>query len=166
VEKDSPADKAGLVAGDVVLKFNGKDIIRSNELPPQVAALAPGDRATLEVWREGKTREVTVKVGELNSAEEGAEVKPSKENWLGLEVRPLTPEEKSQISVTEGLLVQGVSEASARAGIRPGDVILSVNGDKVNSAEEFRKAVAKRDKRVALLIYREGMRMFVAVSRE
>jgi serine protease Do len=165
VAKDSAAEKAGIEAGDIILKFNGHEIVRSSDLPPLVTALAPGDRAKLELMRDGKAREITLNVGEMEpEAQDKVGGKGSKDNWLGLEVRPLTPEEKKQDSVSGGLLVEDVGDEAARAGIKPGDVILSVNGEKVGSREAFNASLAKHGKRVALLVQRDGQRMFVAVS--
>ena len=165
VEKDSAADKAGIEPGDVILKFNGKDISRSNELPPLVSAVAPGTKAKVELWRKGKTREITVKVGELTVAGEAARSTGTDEDKLGLAVRPLTPEERRQTDGEVGLLVENVSDGpAARAGIRRGDVILSVNGEKTSSAEELRTLVAQNKKRIALLILRGKLTMFIPVN--
>ncbi len=165
VEKNSAADKAGIEPGDVILKFNGKDISRSNDLPPLVSAVAPGTKAKVEVWRKGKTREITVKVGELTVAGEPGSSAGTDEDKLGLAVRPLTPEERRQTDVEEGLLVENVNDGpAARAGIRRGDVILSVNGEKTSSAEELRTLVAQSKKRIALLVLRGNFTMFIPVN--
>ena len=149
----------------MILKFNGKDISRSNELPPLVSAVAPGTKAKVELWRKGKTREITVKVGELTVAGEAARSTGTDEDKLGLAVRPLTPEERRQTDGEVGLLVENVSDGpAARAGIRRGDVILSVNGEKTSSAEELRTLVAQNKKRIALLILRGKLTMFIPVN--
>ncbi|MFA7269310.1 MAG: DegQ family serine endoprotease [Sterolibacterium sp.] len=165
VEKGGPAEKAGIEPGDVILKFNGKAIARSAELPPLVTELAPGTAATLVIWRKGKTRDISMKVGELKTAEARVMPDENDKGKLGLVVRPLTPEERKQAEVAEGLLVENVSDGpAARAGIQPGDVILSVNGEKVASVEQLRSLLGKNDKRLALLVLRGNNKLFVPIK--
>jgi serine protease Do len=165
VEKNSPAEKAGIEAGDVILKFNGKEISRSADLPPLVSELSPGTVANIELWRKGKIKNISMGVGEMMVA--GGKSKASGENKaeLGLTVRPLTPEERRQADVAAGLLVENVDAGpAARAGIQPGDVILSVNGEKTGSIEKLRSLVTKNSKRLALLILRDEQQMFVPLD--
>ena len=165
VEGGSPAAKAGLEPGDVILALNGKEIQSSNELPPLVASIRPGDTAKLQVWRKGSTREVDVKVGLVKDEKQAsADTKESATGRLGLAVRSLTPEERRQLDGKGGLLVENVSGAAARSGIRVGDVLLSVNGEPVGTPEQLRAIVSKAGKRVALLIQREDARLFVPVD--
>ncbi len=166
VEDGSPAEKAGLEAGDVVLKFNGKEISRSAELPQLVTDVVPGTSAKLEVWHKGKSKEITLNVGEMKTAEAKTDSNSSAaKGKLGLGVRPLTAEERKQAEVSGGLLVEDTQNGPAmRAGIRPGDVILSVNGEKTNSVEELRSSISKHDKRIALLILRGEQRIFVPLN--
>ena len=164
VEKNSPAEKAGIVPGDVILKFNGKEISRSAELPPLVSEMSPGSSATIELWRKGKSKTITMNVGEMKVA--GVKGKKSEEDHaeLGLSLRPLTPEELKQADVQGGLLVENVSDGpAARAGVRAGDVILSVNGEKTVSLEKLRSLISKNGKRMALLIMRGEQQMFVPI---
>ena len=165
VENGGPAAKAGLEPGDVILAVNGKEIQSSSELPPVIANIRPGDTAKLQIWRKGAKRDIEVKVGDVKAEKtasaESKEVAPGK---LGLALRPLRPEERRQLDGKNGLLVENVSGAAARAGIRPGDVVLSVNGEAVTSGEQLRALVTKASKRVALLIQRGDATLFVPVD--
>ena len=166
VESGSPAAKAGLESGDVILAVNGKEIQSSNELPPVIANIRPGENAKLQIWRKGGMREIEVKVGgakdeKTASVDNGKETMQSK---LGLALRTLTPEERRQFNGKGGLVVENVSGAAAKAGIRRGDVVLSVNGEPVANVEQLRALVAKASKRVALLIQRGDAKLFVPVD--
>ena len=166
VEGGSPAAKAGLEPGDVILSLNGKEVSSSSELPPLVAAIRPGDGVKLQVWRKGASREIEVKVGAQK--EEKVASGESKESAaigrLGLAVRSLTSEERRQNDGKAGLRVENASGAAARAGIRPGDVVLAVNGEPVTTPEQLKAIVGKAGKRVALLIQRDEARLFVPVD--
>ena len=167
VEKDSPAEKAGIETGDVILKLNGKEITHSSELPPLVSELAPGSAASLEIWRKGKTRNISMNVGEMKTAGGKGKAGGQEKDNLGLAVRPLTPEERKQADVAEGLFVENVDDGpAAHAGIRPDDIILAVNGEKVSSVKQLRTLIAKSGKRFALLILRGEMKIFVPVQVE
>jgi serine protease Do len=165
VEKDSPAAKAGLEPGDVILKFNGEAITESTQLPARVADVKPGNSAKLEIWRKGSTKEVTVTLGAVKDAKVASDESGAKpQGKLGLAVRPLTPEEQEQSGIKEGLLVENADGPAARAGVQSGDVILSLNGTPVKSAEQLRNLVSKSGKNVALLIQRGESKMFVPVT--
>ena len=167
VEEGGPADKAGIEPGDVLLAIDGKPIERSNEVPPLVAAVRPGAKATFELWRGGERKTIAVTVGAL----EGEQVALANgsggesEGKLGLAVRPLTAEEKRQLDGTQGLVVQNASGPAARAGIRPGDIVTAVNGTPVKSAEELKKLIESAGgKTVALLVRRGESSLFVPVE--
>ena len=167
VENDSPAAKAGIEPGDVIVSVNGKEVKSSNELPPLIANILPGNSAKLQVWRKGGLRDIDVKVGaQKEDKDQVASVEGKEANLgrLGLGLRALTPEERRQVDGKGGLLVESVSGAAARAGIRPGDVVLSVNGEPVSSVEQLRGLVAKASKRVALLIQRDEFKLFVPIE--
>jgi serine protease Do len=142
----------------VLLGVNGKTVERSSELPPLVAAVKPGTQATFEVWRDGGKRNVQVRVGELRAEQvasaprEGA--KPDNAGRLGLALRPSE----------EGLVVENVTGPSARAGIRPGDVVTAVNGKPVKSVEDLRAVAEKAKGTVALLVRRGESSIFVPVE--
>ena len=167
VENDSPAARAGIEPGDVIVSVNGKEVKSSNELPPLIANILPGNSAKLQVWRKGSLRDIDVKVGAQKEDKDkvaSAEGKEANLGRLGLGVRTLTPEERRQVDGKGGLLVESVSGTAARAGIRSGDVVLSINGEPVSSVEQMNSLVAKASKRVALLIQRGEMKLFVPVE--
>ncbi len=164
VEDASPAAAAGLEVGDVILKFNGQPVSASAELPAKVAAIAPGTKARLEVWHKGEVRTLDVTVGELPQAQQTADNKLAADKGrLGVAVRALDPREEQEAD-TKGLLVLEASGPAAHAGIRAGDVILSVNGKPVQSVDALHKLIDAAGKRVALLIQRNDARIFVPIE--
>jgi serine protease Do len=164
VEDASPAAAAGLEVGDVILKFNGQPVSASAELPAKVAAIAPGTKARLEVWHKGEVRTLDVIVGELPQAQPAGDNKLAADKGrLGVAVRALDPREEQEAE-TKGLLVLESSGPAAHAGIRAGDVILSVNGKPVQSVDALHKLIDAAGKRVALLIQRNDARIFVPIE--
>jgi serine protease Do len=173
VEPDSPADKAGVKPGDVVLGVNGKGIDQSADLSNTIADLKPGTDATLNVWRSGAKRDIPVKVAELEEQEQNASRRPRKSSGhateedtrLGLAVRPITPEEKRAAETEGSVVVEDVQGSAARAGLQPGDIILAVNQQQVNSIQDLRRAADKLEKgdSAALLVERDGARLYVPV---
>ena len=164
VEDPSPAATAGLEVGDVILKFNGQPVSASAELPAKVAAIAPGTKAKLEVWHKGEVRTLDVTVGELPQAQQAADEKLAADKGrLGVAVRALDPREEQEAE-TKGLLVLEASGPAAHAGIRAGDVILSVNGKPVQSVDALYKLINAAGKQVALLIQRNDARIFVPIE--
>ncbi len=166
VEPGSPAEKAGLKSGDVVLGVNGKEINQLSELSGAIAATKPGNNARLQVWRDGKSRDVDVKVAELIEQKvamnSGGDSQTSAK--LGLTVRELAPDERAQLKIEGGLVVQNASGAAARAGIQQGDVILAFNDTPLKSVEQLKNLMKKTDKTIALLIQRDANRMYVPVQ--
>jgi serine protease Do len=164
VQKDGPAAKAGLQAGDVILKYDGKPITRSSDLPALVAATKPGEKATLEVWRDGKSQTITAAIGTRDGDKVADAGKPGMpQGKLGVAVRPLTPEERKESKLAGGLVVEQVGGAAAKAGVQQGDVILQVNRTPVKSVEELRELVNKSSGTLALLIQRDDAQVFVPV---
>jgi serine protease Do len=166
VEPDSAAAKAGLKAGDVILEFDGNPIVDAGQLSARVGAAAPGDKASLQVWRDGKATTMNVTIGSAAPVEVAgtAEANASPQSRLGLALRPLNPEERQQAGVNSGLVVENAQGPAAEAGIQPGDVVLSVDGTPVQSVAQLRKMVQEHDKQVALLIQRGENRLFVPVT--
>lgn len=166
VEKGSPADKAGLEASDVVLKFDGKSVETSTELPRLVATAKPGKRVVVQVWRKGANKDISLVVGEMPDK---AGARPGKQgkagNKLGLGLSELSEEQKKELKVSNGLLVEEVEGAAARAGMSSGDVILSVNNQDVKSLQHFNELVNQygSGRVIALRVLRGERSMFVTI---
>jgi serine protease Do len=167
VEPGGPADKAGVKAGDVILKVDGKDIDRSAQVPSLVAAIKPGATAAIEVWRDRGDKRIDVKVvalqeeGEKVASRDSGEASPS--DKLGLALRPLEPQERRQVKTDGNLVVEDVDGPAAVAGVQPGDIILAVNSSSVKTLADFEGAVKKSGKTVALLIQRENAQIFIPI---
>ncbi len=165
VDKDGAAAKAGLQPGDVILRYNQKDITSSAQLPVLVAETAPGTTAKLEVMRNGEMRDIDVTVGASgNTKVAAADVAGHDHGRLGVVVRPLNPDERRQADVAGGVMVEDVGGAAADAGIQPGDMILSVNGTPVKSPMQLKQLMAQAGKHAALLVQRDAGRIFIPVD--
>jgi serine protease Do len=165
VEDGGPAAKAGLEAGDVILEFDGHPIGSASELPVAVAQTPPGKNVELKVWRKNSEKHFDLKLGELEETQAVAADSGAAEGGrLGLAVRPLTPDERRQVGVDGGLLIEDVHGAAEDAGLRPGDIVLSANGHEVDSVQDLRKLVAGAKDHVALLVQRDDARIFVPVE--
>jgi serine protease Do len=166
VEPDSPAAQAGLKTGDVIVAVNGKAIDRSAELPALVTDIAPGQVAAVDVLRDRATRRFSITVGTVGPVKVAGAVEAAPDAAaqpaarLGLTVRTLRPGEAGP-GQPGGLLVESAGGPSAKAGIRPGDRILSVNGATVDTVEQLRDRVQAAGNDVALLIQRADARVFV-----
>ncbi|MBT2325128.1 DegQ family serine endoprotease [Variovorax paradoxus] len=165
VEKGSPADQAGLRSGDVIRKVDGQPIVASGDLPALIGQKKPGSKITLEVWRQGAREELSAKLGD--ASEKASQVAKNNERSgggkLGLALRPLQPQEKREAAVESGLLIEETGGPAALAGVQAGDVLLAINGTPARSVEQVRDVVNKADKSIALLIQRDGDRIFVPV---
>jgi serine protease Do len=164
VENGSPAQKAGIEAGDVILKLDGRPVSDASELPVAIATLAPGTRITLGLWRKHGQREVSVTLGALAEKETLASGGAGEHGRLGLALRPLEPRERREAGTEGGLLVEDASGPAAEAGIRSGDIVLSANGQALRSVDELRRIVAEAKDHVALLVQRGDTRIFVPVE--
>jgi len=164
VQTEGAAARAGIEPGDVILKFNGRPITRSSELPPLVAAVAPGSAVTLDVWHDGKSREVKATLGEIETTASADSVRQAAaQGKLGVAVRAPTAQERAA-GAPAGVIVEEVAGAAARAGVREGDVIVAVDRTPVKSPQQLRELVAKAGKTVALLVQRDDARIFIPVT--
>jgi len=169
VMKDSPAEKAGIEIGDVIVEFDGQDVPKSEDLPSIVAGTPVGKKVDVVVIRNGKRKTLEVTVGKLKDAE--AEAEKVKAAELGLTVQDLTPDVAEELGLdksVKGVLVASVARRSpaAEAGIRPGDVIEMVGNKRVTSAAEFRKLLAQRKKgeSVLVLVRRDDQTLFRVIK--
>ncbi len=166
VEEGGPGDKAGLKPGDVILAVDGRTVERSSELPPAIAAIKPGKQVTLRIWRNKSERDVKIRIGELEDEPAIASLGApgnSEAGKLGLAVRPLTGVEQQRLRTIGRLVVEDADGPAAIAGVESGDVLIMVNGVRVGSVLEFRKAVEDSGGTVALLIQRGNAQIFVPV---
>jgi serine protease Do len=165
VERGSPAESAGIQTGDVVLQVNGKPVVTAGDLAAVVGMLPPGEQVKLEVWRNGNISQMPATLGGMDKlADAGAKgTAVNAGPRLGLTVRPVEPNGSGGDASKDGVVVQQSSGAAAAAGVRPGDIVLSVNGSKVGSVEDIRKVLKEADKSVALLVQRGEARIFVPV---
>ena len=169
VEKGGPADKAGLEVSDVILKFDGKTVNSSSDLPRIVAQTRPGSRVSAQIWRKGAAKDVTVTVGEMPEekvSQRGQRKEDKPGNMvarLGLVVSELSPEQRKEINANGGLLVEDVQGQAAKAGIRRGDILLALNNQDVKSVEQLNQLIGQFDKArsVALLIRRGESSLYV-----
>ncbi|GAB1387026.1 DegQ family serine endoprotease [Melaminivora sp.] len=166
VQKGSPADQAGLQSGDVIRSLDGQAIVASGDLPALISQAAPGTRVQLQVWRKGRSETLNATLGDASQAGRNAQASAEPkagQGRLGLALRPLDREEQRQAGIEGGLLIEQTSGAAARAGVQPGDVLLAVNGSPARSLPQVREAVAQAGKSLALLVLRDGSRIFVPV---
>ena len=165
VEKDGAGAKAGLEPGDVILAVNGDAIASSPDLPPKIAAMKPGTVARLTVWRDRARKELEAKVGEAKDRTVASAARPEHPSGrLGLVVRPLTPDEKRSADLDGGAVVEDVTGPAEKAGIRPGDVVVAVDGTPVTGVEQLKSLAAKAQDHVALLVQRGDARVFVPID--
>ena len=161
----SAAAAAGLKSGDVITEVNGEPVVRSGELSSLIGLSAPGERVKLKVWRDRTARDVDAKLASADDADKQTADADSAASGgqLGLALRPLTPEERRAAKVEQGLVVESVEGPAARAGIETGDVLLAINGRPVQSIDQVKGVLSGKPKSVALLVQRDGEKIFVPV---
>lgn len=161
---DSPAQKAGINVGDVVLRFNGKAIRKSSDLPPLVGTVSAGTGVELEILRNGKPQTLTVIIGELDEGQPKVAQPSTMSNHHGLSVSALTADKKKAVGVENGVLVTDVtpqSKANDR-GFRRGDVIINIDNQAIDSVAAFNKRLETAgDEPMAVLVIRQGRSLFI-----
>jgi serine protease Do len=169
VTEDSPAMKAGLKPGDVIVEYDGRKVARSEELPRLVAETPAGREVAITVRRDGKPTTLQARVARLDEPEQRLASEAGDKGKLGLAVEPVTPEVARQLGLKEprGVVVKRVEDGSpaANAGIRPGDVILEVDRQPVKDVATLRQLVDKhgKDNPVVMLLKRQDATLYVAV---
>ena len=169
VEKGGPAEKAGIEQSDIILKFDGKTVNSSADLPRIVAATRPGSKSTVQVWRKGANKDLTVTVGELQD-DKRADRQPKKPAKagdavakLGMNLTELTADQRKELGIASGLLVEDAQGNAAKAGIRRGDILMAINNQDVKTLEQVNQIIAQFEKSrsVALLIRRGESSLYV-----
>jgi serine protease Do len=178
VESGSPADKAGIEAGDIITKFNGTAIDRASDLPRMVGNTKPGAKVNMTVFRRGGSRDLQVTVAEFEqeatakaggSKPSAPEMKPQvspAQQQIGIVVTELTAAQKKESKVKGGVRVEAVAEGAAqRAGVREGDVITAIGNTEINSVKDFEAALAKLDKSkpIPLLLRRGELASYLVI---
>ena len=173
VEKNGPADKAGIEASDVILKFDGKPVDNSSDLPRMVAATKPGSKVAVELWRKGAPRNVTVEIAEMpedgklaRAARKLADEVAEMISRLGIAVSELSKEQLQELEIGGGLLVEEVKGSAARAaGLQQGDVLLAIGNIPIRSLNQFNEILKQvpKGRNVALLVHRDGAASYVAI---
>ena len=174
VESGSPAEKAGIEAGDIITRFEGKTIDKASDLPRLVGNTKPGTRSTVTVFRRGQNRDLAITIAELEPEQTAAARKSGASGSdsakaqgtaqaLGLTVADLTAPQRKELKAKRGVRVEAAADVAARAGLREGDVILAVGNTEIANVREFEAAVAKvgRSKPVNMLVQRGDMVQFV-----
>jgi len=165
VDPNGPAARAGLKSGDVLLAVDGHAISTSGDLPALIGQDAPGQVVNLELWRQGHREDVkaTLADADAKSVQVASADGASGKARLGLALRPLAPEERQEAGVTNGLVVEQSEGPAAMAGIEPGDVLLAIDGTPVSTVDQVHAALGSGHKSVALLIARNGAKIYVPV---
>ncbi len=166
VLEDGPAAKSGLQVSDVILKFNGRAVENSSDLPRMVGMTKPGSKVPVEVWRKGKLQSLSVALGELPGEVKVSSKEMKSYSRGGLVLSELNADQLDELKLDHGLLVEEATGDAVRSGIRVGDIILAVNNAEVSSVEAFRKAIAAvpTGKSAAILIRRGDNSLYVPLK--
>jgi serine protease Do len=165
VESGAPAEKAGIEAGDIIIKFDGKPIEKSSDLPRMVGNVKPGTKAVVTVFRRGSSKDLSVTIGEVEPEKparkaSGPEPKApavGAAQALGLVVSEVSDAQKKELKIKGGVKVDTAEAAASRAGLREGDVIVAIANSEITSVKEFEAALAKIDKTKAInVLFRRG----------
>jgi serine protease Do len=173
VESGGPAEKAGLEAGDIITRVDARPVEKSSDLPRIIGGMKPGSKAAVQVFRRGTSRELNVTVAEFDAerptraAGERESTKPAPPpiTSIGMAVSDLTEAQKRELRIKGGVKVDSVDGAAARAGVREGDIVLSLDNTEITGAKQFESLVAKLDKSrpVTLLVRRGDSANFLVV---
>ncbi len=173
VESGSPADKAGIEAGDIITRFDGKVIERASDLPRLVGNTKPGTRSNVTVFRRGASKDLSITVAEIEPEKavrrtSGKDEKPKSSaaaQSVGLSVSELTDAQKKELKLKGGVKVEAVADGAARAGIREGDIIVAIGNTEVGSVKDFDAVVAKIDKNkpIPVLLRRGELATYVLI---
>lgn len=161
---DSPAEVAGLLAGDIILTFDGKVIKKSADLPPLVGTVAAGTDVKVTILRNGKKKSLSVEVGELDEGQPKVANQSAKTKNKGLTVANLSGAKKQQLMLDNGVIVVAVEQSSAadNAGFRAGDVIVNINNRQIDNIKSFKAALKNAGNNpVAVLVIRDGRSLFI-----
>ncbi|MBU0621255.1 MAG: DegQ family serine endoprotease [Gammaproteobacteria bacterium] len=176
VDKGGPADKAGVMPSDVILRFDGKVVASSSDLPRIVASTKPGSKVNVQLWRKGGKLDVSLVVGEMQTEGVVAQSKQQQngrseeatasELRLGLVVSELSEQQKAELQVEGGLVVEDLKGAAARSQLQRGDVILAVGNIEIRNFEQFNEVIKKvpHGKNIALLVRRSEGTVYIPVK--
>jgi serine protease Do len=164
VEEDGPADKGGILPGDVIVRFNGEPIVDSGDLPHVVGTMAPGAKARVEVYREGKRKTLNVTVAALDKDEDAVADSGDGSDRLGLVTQELTDRQAESMRLRGGVVVAqlSVNSAAAKAGIRKGDIIVQLGYSRIDDIDEYFQVIAELPENtpIAIRFYRQGRAIF------
>ena len=174
VEPGSPAEKAGIEAGDIITRFEGKTIEKSTELPRMIGGTKPGSKSTITVFRRGALKDLSITIAEVEADKPAVKTslreekpKPSAAGQvIGLAVSELTDAQKKELKVKGGVKVDSAVDAASRAGLREGDIILALANSDILSVKEFEMALSKHDKTkpLAVLIRRGELAQYLIIK--